>query len=108
MLSAVYNPQRPAKFEAYFSGRDGDDLRFSMDPNQSPEEVVFADAEHDSDRQGSWYSTHLQSEWKAKTASSDENKSIIDVQHYTIDSTISNNANLAATAAVKFIALTDG
>ena len=112
LLAAVYNPQRPPAFAAYFSGRDGDDFRFLLDPSAAlpdlpPEEVALIN-NAGGDKNGIWYMSHLQSEWKENRASSAESKAIIDVQHYTIDSTIANNANLSATATIRITALTDG
>src|SRR5262249_1296294 len=56
--------------------------------------------------EGVWYLSHLESEWKAGTASSSEDKRIIDAEHYRIETVISGD-KLIANCELTFIAMAD-
>src|SRR6266508_4175984 len=59
------------------------------------------------EQSGILYAGHLESEYKKGTASSDEEKNVIDVEHYKIENTIKGE-RLAATAEITFTAMVDG
>jgi len=112
LLMDFYNPSRDPSFVAYMSGKGADDLRFFLKPSgalsELPPEEVAVLLEDGNDKSGIWYLSHRASEWNAGKASSTEEKSPIDVEHYTIDSSIAANANLSATATARFTALLGG
>lgn len=112
LLADFYNPNREPSFTAYMTGKGADDLRFFLKPSGAlsdlpPEEVAVL-LDDGNDKSGMWYLSHRASEWNDGKASSAEQKSSIDVEHYTIDSSIAGNANLSATATAKFTSLIAG
>jgi hypothetical protein len=112
LLMDFYNPNREPSLVAYMSGKGADDLRFFLKPSgalsELPPEEVAVVLEDGNDKSGIWYLSHRASEWNAGKASSAEEKSPIDVQHYAIDSSIAANANLSATATARFTAVIAG
>jgi hypothetical protein len=113
MLGYLYNPKRAPFFSAYIFGKRHGDLRFHIRPQgampqmMSPEEVALINYDVAGKEEGVWYLSHLESEWKAGTASSSEEKRIIDAEHYRIE-TVINGEKLTATCELTFIALADG
>src|SRR5260370_1356063 len=101
-------------FCAYMHGRRYHDLRFLIDPRgamrhlPSPEEVGLIHLDPLGTHEGIFYLTHLKSEWQNSTASSSEDKRIVGLKHYRIETTISKNGRLTAGADVTFEALRDG
>jgi hypothetical protein len=113
MLGYLYNPRRAPFFSAYIFGKKHGDLRFHIRPHGampqmlSPEEVALVNYDVAGKEEGVWYLSHLESEWKAGTASSSEDKRVIDAEHYRIETVISGE-KLTATCELTFIALADG
>ncbi len=113
MLGYLYNPRRAPFFSAYIFGKKHSDLRFHIRPHGampqmlSPEEVALVNYDVAGKEEGVWYLSHLESEWKAGTASSSEDKRVIDAEHYRIETVISGE-KLTATCELTFIALADG
>jgi peptidase M1-like protein len=112
LLADFYNPNREPSFVVYINGKGVDDLRFFLKPSGAlsdlpPEEVAVL-LDDGNDKSGVWYLSHRASEWNSGKASSAEEKSSIDVEHYTIDSSISPNANLSARTTARFTAVTAG
>jgi len=113
MLGYLYNPKRAPFFSTYIFGKKHGDLRFHIRPYGampqmlSPEEVALVNYDVAGKEEGVWYLSHLESEWKAGTASSSEDKRIIDAQHYRIETVISGE-KLTATCELTFTALADG
>jgi hypothetical protein len=114
ILASLYNPKRPGFFSAYIFGQKFGDLRFHVRPRgalpqlPAPEEVALINVSAGDDKEAILYLAHLQSEYQAGTASSDEDKRIIDAKHYRIETAIDGGEKLTASAEVTFAALTDG
>src|SRR5260370_1362607 len=114
LLAQLYNPKSPSMFSAYMHGRRYHDLRFLIDPRgamrhlPSPEEVGLIHLDPLGTHEGIFYLTHLKSEWENSTASSSEDKRIVGLKHYRIETTISKNGRLTAAADVTFETLRDG
>ncbi len=114
LLADLYNPNAPPSFSAYLHGRHYHDLRFLIAPRgamrhmPSPEEVALIHLDPEGEREGILYLTHLKSEWQKRTASSNEDKRIIALQHYRIETAIAGNGRLTANADLTFQALRDG
>lgn len=114
LLSGLLNPQRPKFFSAYLRGERFRDLRFHLRPlggvpqMLSPEEVALINFNPEGRRDGIWYLTHLKSKHDSGTASSREDKRVIDVTHYDIEAGIASNRELSAEVRIDFRALRDG
>ena len=114
ILADLYNPKRPGFFSAYIFGRKHGDLRFHVRPRGAlpqllaPEEVALVNPDAEANDEGIWYLAHLESEYAAHSASSSEDKHIIHVDHYRIETAISKHGRLTATAEINFTALGDG
>jgi hypothetical protein len=119
LLSELYGPaqntDRGPFFRAFLHGKTDGDLRFLIAPSgavpdlPSPEEVGLINADPSGERGGIWYLSHLESEWKgASGASSIEDRRVAAAEHYQIETTISANGQVSATAQVRFTARTDG
>ena len=112
-LGYLYNPKRAPFFSALIFGKKHGDLRFHVRPDgampqmMSPEEVALINYDIAGKEEGVWYLSHLESEWKAGTASSSEDKRVIDAEHYRIETVISGE-KLTATCELTFTALADG
>lgn len=114
ILAGLLNRDRPGFFSAYIKGNRFSDLRFHVRPFGavpqvlSPEEVGLINYNPTGFREGIWYLSHFKSEHDSNSASSHEDKRIIDVAHYDIDASISKNRDLSATAVISFRALRPG
>jgi hypothetical protein len=110
----LYNPNSLPSFSAYLHGRHYRDLRFLIAPRgamrhmPSPEEVGLIHLDPAGEHEGILYLTHLRSEWQNHTASSNEDKRIIALKSYRIETAIAGNGHLTASADVTFHALRDG
>jgi len=109
LLADLYNPKLAGAFNAFIFGKKRNDLRLYIRPRGSLEceEVVLLNADWNNEQAGYWYSGHFEGEYKNNTASSDEDKSVIDVEHYKIENAIKGE-RLAATAEINFTAIADG
>ncbi|HKA00552.1 MAG TPA: M1 family aminopeptidase, partial [Candidatus Solibacter sp.] len=113
VLAGIYNPYRQGFFKAFIFGKKHDDLRFIVRPGGalpdfSPEEVGLLNATPGSEEAGIWYLAHFLSEYKSGRASSEENKRVIHVSHYKIETVIDNSDRLTASAEITFIPLAVG
>jgi len=114
LLAELYNPKSLPSFSAYLRGHRYHDLRFLIAPRgamrhmPSPEEVGLIHLDPEGEREGIFYLTHLRSEWQNHTASSNEDKRIIALKSYRIETAIAGNGRLTANADVAFEALRDG
>ena len=114
LLADLYNPNSPPSFSAYIKGRRDRDLRFLIAPRgamrhmPSPEEVGLIHLDPAGEHEGILYLSHLRSEWQNHTANSDEDKRIIALKHYRIETAIAGNGRLTAITDVTFQALRDG
>jgi len=114
ILADLYNPKHTGFFSAYIFGRKHGDLRFHVRPRGAipqmlaPEEVAVIDADTAANDEGIWYLAHLQSEYVEHRVSSREDKRVIHVDRYRIETAISGRGRLTATAALAFTALGDG
>jgi carboxypeptidase family protein/peptidase M1-like protein len=114
ILADLYNPKRAGFFTTYFFGRNYNDLRYYVRPRGAlpqmlaPEEVALVHLDPAAEREGIWYLAHLLSEYQNGTASSDEDKRTIDVQHYKIETAIDNGEKLTAAAELTFTPMGDG
>src|SRR5260370_20542328 len=111
LLAQLYNAKSPPMFGAYIHGRRYHDLRFLIDPRgamrhlPSPEEVGLIHLDPLGTHEGSFYLTHLKSEWQNVTASSSEDKRIAGLKHYRIETTISKSVSVTPSADVTLRAL---
>lgn len=113
LLGELYNPKYAGSFAAYIHGRKHSHLRFLVKPSGavpdlSPEEVALINLDPGGKEDGIWYLSHLESEWKQGTASSSEDKRVIAVEHYRIDTVLGKRDRLAATTDIRFHPLRDG
>ena len=113
ILADLYNPRYPGFFQAYIFGRKHHDLRYGVQPRGAsgflgPEEVILVNEDRGGDEGGIWYLAHRESEYRNRTASSEEDKRTIDAEHYKIETVIDSGEKLTATAELSFTALVDG
>jgi hypothetical protein len=114
LLANLYNRNAPPSFSAYIHGRHYHDLRFLIDPRgamrhlPSPEETGLIHLDPEGQHEGILYLTHLKSEWKGGTASSNEDKRIVALKHYRVETVIARNGRLTASADVTLDSLRDG
>ncbi len=113
LLSDLYTPSRTT-FLAFIHGRKHDDLRFIVNQSgavsalRSPEEVALINYDPGGDHEGIWYMTHLEREWQARAASSEEDRRWVKALSFKIDTTIGTNNHLGATALVRLQSLVEG
>jgi hypothetical protein len=113
LLGALYNPARPPVFNAYIKGAKHGDLRFQVRPTGgfpqmlSPEEVALLNVDWDGKEEGVLYLSHTEQEFKDGRASSNEDKRLIDAEHYRIETAIKGE-KLIASAELTFAALFGG
>lgn len=109
LLADLYNPKLAGAFNAFIFGKKRNDLRLYIRPRGALEceEVILLNADWNNEQSGYWYAGHFESEYKKGTASSEEDKSVIDVEHYKIENTIKGE-KLAATAEITFSPTVDG
>jgi hypothetical protein len=113
LLGGVYNPKRAGSFNAYIFGRKRSDLRYLVRPRgampqlPAPEEVALINLDPDGKEDGILYLAHFESEHKSGKASSDEEKRLIDAEHYRIETAIRGD-KLTASAELTFTALAEG
>lgn len=109
ILTDLYNQKRVPSFNAYLFGKKHNDLRFHARPYGAHdcEEVALLNADWQAKDAGLLYSGHFDNEYKNGTASSEEDKRVIDVEHYRLDNAIKGE-KLAATAEITFVPLIDG
>lgn len=114
LLAGIYNSNRAGFFNAYIFGKKFGDLRYYVRPTGalpqilSPEEVALINVDPGADKEGVFYLAHFADEYKTGTASSDEDKRIIDVEHYRIETAIDGGGKLTALAELTFTALGEG
>lgn len=112
-LTDIYNPRRAGFFSAYINGKRFNDLRFLVRPRGalpvllSPEEVALINYDPQGEREGVLYLAHYVQEYQNGKASSEEDKRLIDAEHYRIE-TVIDGEKLTATAELTFTALADG
>ena len=108
ILADVYNPKRTGFFSAYLFGRKYDDLRYHVRPRGvlpqmlAPEEVALINVDPEGQREGIWYLAHLSDEYASGAASSDEDKRIIDAEHYRIETVIDSGEKLTGITELSF------
>lgn len=108
VLTDLYHPQRPGFFSAYLHGRKYPDLRFHVRPRgamsalSGPEEVALINLNPGDPMDAVLYLAHLGSEYKAGTASSGEDKRLVAVQEYSIETEVAKNARLTGKTTVRF------
>lgn len=109
ILTDLYNPKRPPSFNAYIDGKKRHQLIFQMRPYGAldAEEVLLVNADFQAKDAGYLYASHLESEFKSGKASSDEDKRVVDAEHYKIENAIKGD-KLTANAECTMTALTDG
>jgi len=115
VLSAVYNPKHPGFINAYMTGAPHKDLRYFIRARTgaipqlgSPEEVGLINCSGSGMDDGIWYSQHLFSELKAKTANSQEDRRLFSTHRYVIETVIGKNAHFASQAKITFEPLVAG
>lgn len=115
VLATVYNPKHPPFFNAYIVGKPHKDLRFflrsrvgALPQLDSPEEVGLVNYNGGGMDDGVWYCQHLLSEWKAHTASSQEDRRLFATKRYKIETDIGKNNHLYSLATITFEPLVIG
>ncbi len=115
VLAAVYNPKHPPFFLAYMHGTPHKDLRFfvrmrvgAIPQLDSPEEVALINYNGEGMDDGIWYSSHLLSEQKARTANSSEEKRLFATKRYNIETVIGKNNHFFSRATITFAPLVEG
>jgi hypothetical protein len=108
-LYDLYNPKHEGYFNAFIDGKRFNKLVFLLEPfgvpNANPEEVgLFSYGETDG---GMWTAFHREDEYKKATASSAEDRRVIDITHHDIDAAI-KGTHLAATDKITFRNLISG
>ena len=109
ILYDVYNPSHEGFFNAFIDGKRFSKLIYQLEPlgvqSAMPEEVsLMSYGESDG---GIWAAFHREDEFKKGTASSGEDRRIIDITHHEIDAAI-KGAHLAATDKITFKNLIPG
>jgi hypothetical protein len=102
-LMDLYNPSREGYFSAFIDGKRFNKLVFVVEPlgvpRATPEEVALSSyGESDS---GLWTAFHHEEEFKKGTASSSEDRRIIDITRHEIDGAI-KGTQLAVTDRITF------
>jgi hypothetical protein len=115
LLSELYSPAEGPSFRAFLHGKTDGDLRFLVVPSgavpdlPSPEEVGLINVDPNGERDGIWYLTHLESEWKSpQGASSIEDRHVAAAEHYHIETSIAGNGQITAATQIRITAKTDG
>jgi hypothetical protein len=114
LLTDLFNPKRSGCFNAFIFGKRYNDLRYLVRPRGalpqilSPEEVALINVDPGGEREGIWYLAHYEAEYRNGTASSEEDKRVIDVQHYRIETVIGGDEKLTASAEITFNAVGEG
>src|SRR5256885_912334 len=115
VLAAVYNPKHPPFFNAYMNGKPHKDLRFfirtrvgAIPQLDSPEEVALINCAGGANGDGVWYSQHLVSELKQRSASSEEDRRLFATRRYSIETVIGKNNHFFSRATVAFTPLIEG
>lgn len=115
LLGYIYNPARPALFEAFIHGARHKNLRFifkgrggALSSLDSPEEVALVNDDPGSVEDGVWYLSHQLPEFQAGTASSREEKRFVSARKYKIETAIGNNGHLATVANIEFACVLPG
>ncbi|HYH00124.1 MAG TPA: M1 family aminopeptidase [Terriglobales bacterium] len=100
-------------FYAFIKGSRYDSREiFAVDPqgvlmwDVQPEEVVFAT--YAADKQGVWYSGHLESEYAARTASGTQVNAPIDITHQKLETQLHRSGELRGIATTTFSAVRPG
>lgn len=110
ILRDLYNPARAGLFIAYISGRKYKDLRFHVRPRgvfpglPSSEEVGLVYLEPGAQDEGILYLSHAQGAVPATVL----DKASIDVEKYTIETTLPDNKKLAAKTTIDLTAISNG
>jgi hypothetical protein len=115
VLATIYNPKHPPFFNAYMRGTPHKDLRFfvrtrggAVPELDTAEEVALINYSGDAMDDGVWYSQHLVTEIKARTANSREEKRLFATKKYNIETVIGKNDHLHSRATITFESLTEG
>ena len=115
VLAAIYNPKHPSFFNAYMHGSPHKDLRFfirarvgALPQLDSPEEVALVNMNGGEMDDGIWYSEHLLSEIRARTANSREDRRLFATKRYNIETVIGKNEHLHSRATITFEPLVTG
>jgi Peptidase family M1 domain/Carboxypeptidase regulatory-like domain len=115
VLAAIYNPKHPPFLNAYMHGAPHKDLRFfvrmrvgAIPQMDSAEEVALINCSGDGMDDGVWYSQHLITEIKARTANSREDKRLFATKKYTIETVIGKNDHLHSRTTIAFEPLIAG
>jgi hypothetical protein len=111
ILTDLYNPAQAGFFSAYLHGKSHADLRFHLKPRgamlelPSPEEVALLNVDPLGETEGIWYLSHTKAELDKGTASSEENRRVVEATAYTIDTAIASNDRFTASTELSFKAI---
>ncbi len=115
ILASLYNPARPAFFNAYIRGAKHKGLRFFIRPRggaipqiDSPEEVALINYDPEGMNDGIWYLAHRQIEYTKGTASSREERRYVAAKKFNIETVIGGNDHLSSVATITFESLVPG
>ncbi len=109
ILIDLYNPKRAPSFNAFIDGKKHHQLSYHIRPYGALdcEEVLLVNSDWQAKDAGFLYSSHLETEFKNKTASSSEDKRVVDAEHYKIENVIKGD-KLTANAECTIAALSEG
>ena len=109
ILIDLYNSKRTPSFNAFIDGKKRHQLSYHIRPYGALdcEEVLLVNSDWQAKDAGFLYASHLETEFKNKTASSSEDTRVVDAEHYKIENAIKGD-KLTANAECTLSALTDG
>lgn len=113
VLAGLYNPARPAMFNAFLQGKEFKDLRFflrglgALPDLPSPEEVALINVDPSETNDGILYHSHLRSEMK-NGALPNEDKRPVQSEKYNIETHIENSRRMSATATIELSGRLEG
>lgn len=116
VLSWLYNPiAEHSFFQAYIHGDKHKDLRFyfrarggAIPQLGSPEEIGLVNYEPDSLDDGIWYLSHMQNEYTAGIANSNQERRFVAAHKFKVETVLGGNDHLTSVATVTFESLLAG
>ena len=113
ILADLYNPKHAGFFSAYMRGKKYNDLRFFFKPrgviqSLGPEEVGLTYDDIGKPEAGIWYLAHTSGEYSNGIFRSTEDKRVVDVESYHIESEIGKFEHLTAKVGLAFRCVEEG
>jgi hypothetical protein len=114
VLAWLYNPSRPAMFNAFIQGQKRKDLRFYMRGTgavpelYSPEAVALVNVDPSENADGIWYQSHQREEVVAGGYAISKDTRAVQPISYAIETTLEGTRRMAAKARVELRCLLEG